>query len=435
MTQELTIQDRLLAARADFAAVVGEEHVLDEATSQEQFNDPYDSKVRPRSRTRYVVQPGSVEEVQGALAVANRHEVPLWVGSQGRNNGYGGAAAVQEESVNLNLRRMNRVLEVNEEFGYAVVEPGVSFAELHAYIREHDYDVWTDVPDLSWGSVIGNTLDHGVGYTPFGEHADQVCGMEIVLPDGDLVRTGMGAQANSKTAHTHQRGFGPRMDEMFMQSNFGVVTKMGVWLMRRPKRWRAVWVHVEDNEGCYQLIDALRPLILDGIVRNRVTIMSLLAMATALSQKSQWQEDTGPVTPEVRAKMREAFGLGEWNARIGLYGEPDRMDIDQRLVEEAVADIPGVRVVSREYAGDASAEEVFPPDQAMAGIPNMDLLRMLDWYGHDRPGHVAYAPIEPQTGDDGRVLHDLVTHYANDGMGQDFGEAFYLTGRTMQLLG
>lgn len=226
-----------------------------------------------------------------------------------------------------------------------------------------------------------------------------------------------GAQENSKTAHAHQRGFGPRMDEVCMQSNFGVVTKMGVWLMRRPKRWRAVWVHVEDNEGCFQLIDALRPLSLDGIVRNRVTIMSLLAMATALSQKSQWQEDTGPVTPEVRARMRERFGLGEWNAPIGLFGEPDRMDIDQRLVEAAVAHIPGVRVVSREYADDASAEEVFPPDQAMAGIPNMDLLRMLDWYGHDRPDHVAYAPLAPQT-DDGWVLHDLVTHYADDGRGR-----------------
>lgn len=54
--------------------------------------------------------------------------------------------------------------------------------------------------------------------------------------------------------------------------------------------------------------------------------------------------------------------------------------------------------------------------------------------GHRARDAVAYAPIEPQTGDDGRVLHDLVTHYANDGMGQDFDEAFYLTGRTMQLL-
>lgn len=162
--------------------------------------------------------------------------------------------------------------------------------------------------------------------------------------------------------------------------------------------------------------------------------MSLLAMATAMSQKKDWQQDEGPVTPEVRAKMRETFGLGEWNVRIGLYGITERMDVDQRIIEEAVGHIDGIRIVSREYAGDAKAEEVFPPDQAMAGIPNMDLLRMLDWYGYEKPGHVAYAPIAPQTGVDGRVLHELVTRHANDEMGQDFGEAFYLTGRTMQFL-
>jgi 4-cresol dehydrogenase (hydroxylating) flavoprotein subunit len=428
---DLSVIERALAARPVFEAALGAEHVFDGEAVLAEFTDPYDNKQRHRSLASYALQPASVEELQQILAIANRHRVPLWTGSQGRNNGYGGGAARVNGSVVVNLRRMNRVLEVNETFGYAVVEPGVSFAELNAHLLENGHALWTDVPDLSWGSVVGNTLEHGVGYTPYGEHADQVCGMEVVLADGDVVRTGMGAQANSKIFHTHQRGFGPRLDEMFMQSNFGIVTKMGLWLMPRPEAWRAVWVHAETDEDCYQLIDALRPLLMDKTITNRVTLMSMLAMVTSMSKKTDWQDGDEPVTEEIRAVMREKFGLGNWNARIGLYGAPELMDVQERLIADAIAHIPGTRMVSRQYPGDAKAADVFPPDQAMAGIPNMDLIKMMDWYGFEHPGHAAYGPIMPLAGEDGRAMHQLVDRHCLE-MGRDYGMAFALTPRSMQ---
>lgn len=429
----MDIIERANLARPDFEAAIGSEWVLDGEVLARQFSDPYDSMERPRSRGAYVLQPGNVDEVRDIVRIANRHRVPLWTGSQGRNNGYGGSAPRLPGSVIVNLRRMNRVLEVNETFGYAVVEPGVSFAELNAHLVDNDYALWTDVPDLSWGSVIGNTLEHGVGYTPYGEHADQVCGMEVVLPDGDLVRTGMGAQSNSRNFHTHSRGFGPRLDQMFMQSNFGIVTKMGLWLMPRPAAWRAVWIHCETDQGCYQLIDAIRPLLMDRTIANRAIIMNLTSIVTAQSRKADWHDSADPIDDEIRAAMRQRFGLGNWNARIGLYGTPELMDVQQRRIEQAIAHIPDTRLVAREYPGDARAEDVFPPDHAMAGIPNMDLIKMLDWYGYEQPGHVAFAPISPLTGEDGRTLHDLLDSHCQH-QGLDYGAAFALTARSMQLL-
>lgn len=125
------------------------------------------------------------------------------------------------------------------------------------------------------------------------------------------------------------------------------------------------------------------------------------------------------------------FGLGNWNARIGLYGTPELMDIQQRTIEEAVAHIPGLRVVAREYPGDAAAADVFPPDQAMAGIPNMDLLKMMDWYGFDHSGHAAYGPIMPLTGEDAQTMHELVDRHCME-LGRDYGLAFVMTPRSMQ---
>jgi hypothetical protein len=57
--------------------------------------------------------------------------------------------------------RMNRILEVNEKFAYALVEPGVTFFDLYNYIQEHKLKLWLDVPDLGGGSILGNTMERG----------------------------------------------------------------------------------------------------------------------------------------------------------------------------------------------------------------------------------------------------------------------------------
>ncbi len=93
---------------------------------------------------------------------------------------------------------------------------------------------------IAGGSVIGNTVERGVGYSPYGDHFMMHCGMEIVLPNGELVRTGMGALPEpGATGAPDQRqpnrcwplfnyGFGPYHDGIFSQSNYGIVTKMGL---------------------------------------------------------------------------------------------------------------------------------------------------------------------------------------------------------------
>ena len=92
------------------------------------------------------------------VRVAGEHRVPLWPHGQGRNNGYGGAAPRLRGTVTVSLRRMNRVLEINEEMAYAVVEPGVSWAELYQAIQAGGQRLMLSIPDLSWGSVVGNSL-------------------------------------------------------------------------------------------------------------------------------------------------------------------------------------------------------------------------------------------------------------------------------------
>lgn len=56
----------------------------------------------------------------------------------------------------MDLHRMNKVLEVNEKFSYAVVEPGVTFGDLYSYCVQKKLKVWPSTASLGWGSVVGN---------------------------------------------------------------------------------------------------------------------------------------------------------------------------------------------------------------------------------------------------------------------------------------
>lgn len=95
-----------------------------------------------------VVRPLSVPQVQDIVKLAGKFQIPLWTASIGRNSGYGGAAPRLRGSVVLDLgRHMDRILEVNTEGAYALVEPGVTFKNLYDYLVEHNLrdKLWIDV--------------------------------------------------------------------------------------------------------------------------------------------------------------------------------------------------------------------------------------------------------------------------------------------------
>ena len=99
------------------------------------------------------VAPESAEQVQEIVRIANELRIPLYPISTGRNLGYGGSAPVLSGSVVLDLKRMNRILEVDERNAYALVEPGVSYFDLYRHIEERGLKLWIDCPDPGWGSI------------------------------------------------------------------------------------------------------------------------------------------------------------------------------------------------------------------------------------------------------------------------------------------
>jgi 4-cresol dehydrogenase (hydroxylating) len=186
-------------ALEQFRNIVGSEWVFASDEDVNLYRDAY-SPFYGEAEDRVpsaAVSPESTEQVQAIVRIANEYQIPLWTISTGRNLGYGGSAPAYSGSVVLDLKRMNRVIEVNDKTHYAVVEPGVSYFDLYRYIQERNLRVWIDPADPGWGSVVGNALERGGGRTPMKDHWSAVCGLEVVLANGELLRTGMGGLPNT----------------------------------------------------------------------------------------------------------------------------------------------------------------------------------------------------------------------------------------------
>ncbi|MCP5145877.1 MAG: FAD-dependent oxidoreductase [Gammaproteobacteria bacterium] len=401
-----------------FRKIVGNQWVFSGA-SVESYHDPYtltndDSQYKAHA----AVAPASAEEVQAIVKVANEYGVPLWPVSRGKNFAYGGAAPVLSGSVVLDMNRMNRILEVNEDFGYALVEPGVSYFDLYNYIQAKGIKLWLDVPDPGWGSVIGNALDHGVGYTPYGDHFGMQCGMEVVLPNGELVRTGMGAMPGNNTWQLFKYGFGPYVDGMFSQSNFGIVTKMGIWLMPEPAGYRPYMITFDREEDIEQVAEILRPLKVASVIQNGATVRSLVLDAAITATKSKYYSGDGPIPDSVARQIMADQQIGMWNFCGALYGPPPLMDTLWTVIRDSFAKVPGVKFYTPEDR-KRRPDILIHRGETMRGVPKLTEFNFLNWNGGG--GHVGFSPVSPITGKDAikqyRMVSGRVREYGFDYMG------------------
>ncbi|GGA66443.1 4-cresol dehydrogenase [Pseudoclavibacter endophyticus] len=421
------------AMLAELRRALGADAVLTGDDAAE-FGDPYDPYDRDHVPSA-VVLPSTVEGVQTVVRSANAHGVPLWTTSQGRNNGYGGGAPVVGGSVTLSLRRLNRIRELNDELGYAVVEPGVRFFDLAEACRERGGAWWPSSPSLGWGSVVGNTIDHGFGYTPYGDHAAHVYGMEVVLPDGELLRTGMWASTRSTSAHAHPRGFGPNVAPLFMQSNFGVVTAMGRPLLPRPEVYAPVTIRVARHDDLEPLVDAMRVLTTEGSIDNIANITSALGAASMRKPRRDWYDGPGPIPEDIYRDMMREVGSGWWNCTAAMYGPRAVVEAKFARVEQVVVGaIPDARVSVKFVPGDEAGGDTLENhrERIMTGTPSLEMLDTTTWWGEDG-GHLEVSPIAPATGADATTIAGILRPIV-EGEGFDLWASIYVMKRSLMYL-
>ena len=421
------------AAIARFRSVVGDKYVLTEDGDLARLRDPYPVGGDLPAGASAVVSPETAEQVQEIVAIANEFGVPLSPVSTGKNNGYGGAQPRLSGAVVVNTGdRMNKIIEVNERFGYALLEPGVTYFDLAEYLKENAPSLMLDTPDLGWGSVVGNALDRGVGYTPYGDHFMWQTGMEVVLPTGEIMRTGMGAVPGSNSWQLFPYGFGPYPDGMFTQSNLGIVTKMGIALMQRPPGSVSFVVTFDREDDLEQVVDIMLPLRINmAPLQNVPVLRNIVLDAGVVSQRTEWYDGDGPLPAEAIDKMKAALNLGYWNLYGTVYGPPQITDMYLAMIKDAFLQVPGSKFfthLDRDEATDRGAHALHDRHRINNGIPSLDEMKLMEFVPNG--GHLCFSPVSAPDGRDALRQAKMVRQRADEYV-KDYAAQFIVGLREM----
>jgi len=223
--------------------IVGEEYVS--VNPEELYIYSSDPGTMEPCKPDYVVIPDNVEEIQKIVVLANRHKIPIV--PMGGALSLSGLVRPLKGGIVLDMKRMNRIIEVNEKSRYAVIEAGVSEGELKAYLNKHHPNLRHSMPDAPpIATITANALIHGSGRLSqqYGFHSDMINGLEVVLPTGEICRVG----SCSISPYWFTRAPLPELAGLFIGwfGATGIVTKLGIKLYPRQKL-RDVMIFVTEN--------------------------------------------------------------------------------------------------------------------------------------------------------------------------------------------
>jgi 4-cresol dehydrogenase (hydroxylating) len=201
-----------------------------------------------------------------------------------------------------------------------------------------------------------------------------------------LLRTGMGAMEGSKSWNLYKRSLGPTIETLFFQGSFGVVTKLGVWLMPKPEVITHVHVDVERDEDLIPLVYTLRRLRLDGTIDGIPCILNTLLIAATIAPRVHRHEPEEGVIPDhVIDEIAAKIGVGRWHLRFAFYDDPEVQEIKLRKAAAAFGAIRGAKIRHTVTGKDEWASLEDPSDRVYAGVPNLDWNTMAGWRGVHGP--------------------------------------------------
>ncbi len=178
-----------------------------------------------------VVFPTNAQQIAELMKLANEKEFPLV--PRGAGSGFVGGSIPTHEGVVLNMTRMNHILNIDEENLTAEVEPGVVTAALQKEVERRGFFYPPDPASLKV-STIGGNVSTGAGgprAVKYGVTRDYVLGLEVVLPTGEIIRTG---------AATMKSVVGYDLTRLMVGSEgtLGVITKILLKLLPKPQATR-----------------------------------------------------------------------------------------------------------------------------------------------------------------------------------------------------
>jgi glycolate oxidase subunit GlcD len=365
--------------------VIGERRVL--SKPDELLVYECDALTYHKRRPRAVVFPQSTEEISTIVKVLARHRVPFV--ARGAGTGLSGGAIVQQDGVIIELAQMNRILKIDDENRLAIVEPGLVNIQLSRAIADAGYFYAPDPSSQTSCTIGGNVAENAGGphCLKYGMTTNHILGLEVVLPDGEVVQ--LGGQGTD--------ALGYNLLGVFIGSEgmFGIATKVTVRLVRVPqavKTMLADFISIEDASRIVSAIIAAGILPAALEMMDNATIRAVEASVFAAGMPTDAaavliieldglavaiEEETERIVGlchthgarQVRVARDEAERAKLWAGRKGAFGAMGRISPDL-MIQDAViprsklpdvlteifkvAERHGLRIANVFHAGDGN---------------------------------------------------------------------------------
>lgn len=273
-------------------------------------------------------------------------------------------------------------------------------------------------------------------YTPYGDHFANHCGMEIVLPDGSLLRTGMGAlpgknNTDNPTWTSFQNAYGPSISGLFSQSNFGIVTKMGFWLMPATEH-QSYMITFPREEDFADIVEIIRPLALKRVLGNIPQLRhAIQELAVTGKPRKTWYTGSGQVPREVVREGVKKLPVGDvsWIFYGTQYGDSSSISSQLTLIKSAFSAIPGSKFY---LPSDMPSDHyIHSRVSVCSGVPVLKELDWLNWIPN--AAHLFFSPIVPTSSSQAHTIHNLISRLHTK-YGFDLFPTICVAGREMHYI-
>jgi glycolate oxidase len=349
----------------------------------------YDATER-HSLPQAAVLPENTEQVSHILRCCYRHNVA--VTPQGGRTGLSGGAVPVTGGIVLAFPRMNRILEVDEENMFAVVEPGVISNDLQKALNERGLFFPPD-PSSTVDSTLGGNVAENAGYTravKYGVTRDYVRGIEAVLPSGDIISLG------GKTLK-NVAGFDLISLITGSEGTLAVITKITLRILTKPRVRRTIIAYLDDLVSAADLIVAI---FRSGIMPCAVELMDTIAIHTVADNLGIPLDRTAAAMVLIELDGHSVSAVDEEAREIYLLCKGSRGTFDVRLAaDDTEADrfwlsrrevLPSLKALGKDHLeADVAVPRYKLPFlvKFVRGLEHSDALRIAT-YGHAGDGNL-----------------------------------------------
>jgi len=305
-----------MSLKKQLEQIAGSGNVLDDHALRERY--VADQSFVSGSLPAFIVRPHRVEEIQALVRLANRIKTPLTPRSSGLN--LHGASVPLQGGIVLDLGRMDRIIEINEQDWYAVIEPGVTFEKLQQALQEKGLRLMVPFGVPAKRSVITSYLERDVmlaaAHSEYGNYL--ILDTELILPEGQFLRTGCWNLGGNPGGF-----YGPGLNMLYKlwtgsQGTLGIFTKMVLSVQHLSPQRSFFFIPFDTAEKIPEAVKRIqrKEIGWECFGLNRFNLAALL--------NDEWEvPQQFPVSPKPSARFTLIQkSLPAWTLIIGLSGVP-----------------------------------------------------------------------------------------------------------------